>query len=109
VFVHWLSWEIHNGRIPAGLEVAHHCDNRICVNPDHLFLATHQENFDDAVRKNRMSNGTRHYRCRFTEDDIRDIRRRIGSETEASIAKSFDCGPATIHKIVARQTWKHVR
>ena len=36
------------------LQVCHTCDNRACVRPDHLFLATNKMNFDDAVRKGRI-------------------------------------------------------
>jgi hypothetical protein len=52
---HRISWEIHFGQIPDGLEVAHRCDVRHCVRPDHLFLATHAENIADMVSKGRQS------------------------------------------------------
>ena len=50
---HRVSWEIHNGPIPAGLFVLHRCDNPPCVRPDHLFLGTDQDNSDDKLRKGR--------------------------------------------------------
>lgn len=50
---HRISWQIHRGPIPDGLWVLHKCDVMRCVNPDHLFLGTHQDNVDDKHRKGR--------------------------------------------------------
>jgi hypothetical protein len=42
-----VSWELHNGPIPEGMNVLHRCDNPKCIRPSHLYLGTQSENMRD--------------------------------------------------------------
>lgn len=48
---HRVSYEIASGPIEEGLLICHRCDNVLCVRPDHLLKGTHQDNFDNMVKK----------------------------------------------------------
>jgi hypothetical protein len=50
---HRVAWEEVNGPIPEGMLVLHRCDNPPCVNTEHLFLGTNDDNMRDMISKRR--------------------------------------------------------
>ena len=110
---HRVSWELHHGPIPEGLQVCHHCDNPGCVRPDHLFLGTARDNVHDKIRKGR-ERYVRHYgedcvRAKLTEADVREIRaRRAAGERPVDIAKDYNVSDEQVSRISQRRSWAHV-
>jgi hypothetical protein len=101
---HRASWLIHFGPIPAGLHVCHTCDNRKCVNPAHLFLATNAENHADKARKERVAGF--YGKCKLTAELVRQI--RAGGRTDAEWAREIGVHSTTIHAARTGKKWRHV-
>lgn len=58
VRAHRYAWELTNGSIPKDMQVLHRCDNKLCMNPDHLYLGTHCNNMTDAMDRKLMGTGS---------------------------------------------------
>lgn len=105
------AWEAFKGLIPDSLLVLHRCDNRLCVNPEHLFLGTDLENAKDRDAKGRhitqTPRGSRHGRSKFRPSDIITIRH--SSETCTALAQKYGVTPAAIRFIKRRINWKHIQ
>lgn len=106
---HRFSWELYRGKIPSGLFVLHRCDNRCCVNPDHLFLGTTQDNTKDCVKKGRMARGESVGTSKLTADKVLQIRARLRSGVRREhVAREFGVRPSNVAWIAKRRTWKHI-
>ncbi len=123
VYAHRYSYESCFGPIPDKLLVCHRCDNRKCVNLDHLFLGTQKDNIQDAVSKNRMASGYHHGShtkpetrrrgsksgmSKLTEANIVEIRKLAGTMSQQKIADQFGVVQVTISAILRGATWIHV-
>lgn len=107
---HRVSYVLFVGDISEGALVCHVCDTPSCVNPKHLFLATAQQNTDDAIRKGRMKRGNQLPQAKLNETKIRNMRSlyQSGDYTHQAIAKSFDVSREMVGNIVRRKYWKHI-
>lgn len=102
---HRVAYEAFIGPIPKGLCVCHTCDNPPCVNPEHLFLGTHQDNMADMVRKGR--NCTDPTNVKITLAELREIRRLLAlGERNVDIAKHLGVSRHIVGGIKNNISWK---
>lgn len=105
---HRASWIIHNGAIPDGLNVLHKCDNPPCVNPEHLFLGTLDDNNKDMATKRRSTIGEKNPAAKLKNDDVREIRLLSKQMTQVAIAERYGVSLNTITSIIVRRRWQRV-
>lgn len=108
---HRLSYLAFNGDIPEGLVVRHKCDNKCCVNPEHLEVGTQKDNVQDAIKRGRFSyrdnpKGVEHPNSKLTEEQVRVI--FYSNETQRSLAAKYGVSFQLISLIKRGKIWQHM-
>jgi hypothetical protein len=118
---HRIAWQMERGPIPEGIHVLHHCDNRKCVNPEHLFLGTNYDNVQDKLRKGRhlrgedaakYSNpkrGSDNWHSRFTDAQVIEMRQWAAEGMNyGEIARRVGTRCHVVNMIVHGRRWAHI-
>lgn len=108
---HRASYELAFGEIPYGMLVCHHCDNRLCVRPDHLFLGTHADNQQDKHAKGRavFCHGEKHPMAKLSEAQVHEIRQAIAAgEGQRKIATRYGVTQMVVSNIHTGKSWRRV-
>jgi len=105
---HRFMWAHKNGPIPDGMVVCHKCDNRRCINPDHLFLGTTQDNVDDKMSKGRFKPlaGEKNGSSKLTHKDVLNILN--DTRSQRAIAADYGVGQSNVSLIKQRKAWTGV-
>lgn len=108
---HRVAFEMFIGPVPEGMVVCHSCDNRLCVNPFHLWLGTQADNVQDAVRKGRHrvpdTAGERNGNRKLDWEKVAIIRSMVaGGAPKFLVARAFQVSPSTVGGIVSNKTWR---
>ena len=111
---HRIAWVLAYGKIPDGAYVLHSCDNRACVDPEHLFLGDHVSNMADMVAKKRAARGAANgaaHRCttKLGPDAVRMVRAWLSEGIpQRDIASHFGVSQSTVSQIRTGRVWAHV-
>ena len=100
-FAHRYAWTITHGAIPAGKCVCHTCDVRNCVNPEHLWLGTHEQNMRDSAIKFR---GTGY----LTPEQVLEIRNLLPDMTQKAIAEKLGLKRGVVWGVASGRNYIHV-
>lgn len=104
---HRQAWVFTHGPIPIGLVVCHRCDIPSCVNPEHLFLGTQDDNVRDCVIKGRQARGETQSASKLTAEQVLAIR-AIEGVSQRELARRFGVTHALIGYVQRRAIWRHI-
>jgi len=106
IHAHRAAFILFHGKEPNGMDVCHTCDNRACVNPDHLFLGTRQENMADCITKGRAS---RRKGKHLLESQVQEIRRLVLSgERIAKVSRATGVAHPIISNIMKGKSYGRI-
>ncbi len=109
-YAHRYSYWAFNGGFNKNLCVLHRCDNAACVNPEHLFLGTQQDNVTDCKNKGRIYNreGEKNPKVKLTWHKVNKIIELYLSNkySYSQLNKKFKVGKSTITNILVGNTWR---
>lgn len=105
---HW-AWILYRGEISKGFQINHHCDNPLCVNPEHLYEGSQKENVEDISRRGRwpIRTGESNNNSKLCEKSVREIREMSGVSNR-SLAAEYGVSSAMIGLIRNGKAWTHL-
>ena len=108
ISAHRASWILNNGCYSMRSKIVlHRCNNRICINPDHLYLGTHKDNADDREKANHTAKGTRNGQHKLNWVKVRSIRSLAKKGIQYyKIGHLHGVSDNVVSRIVRNKLWK---
>lgn len=98
-----------HGPIPSGLLVCHKCDNKLCVNLDHLYLGTHSDNALDAYQRNRRKSRQGELAtnvAKLTRAEAIDV--KYSTKTSKELEALYNINQSQVSRIRNGKAWKTI-
>lgn len=111
-YAHRVSFTLFKGEIPNGLIVRHCCDNKLCVNPDHLIVGTHKDNVQDCINRGRRAENKigRFHLAKLNENDVKNIYKLKNSgASQLKIGQRFGISQTQVSRIMNHKNWKRLK
>lgn len=105
-YAHRTALQRATGESGEGLEAAHSCRSRNCINKRHLSWKTHHENIQDKNRDGTHQKGSSCYNAKLSASDVKEI--RASSLTYRQLSAKFSVSRSTISNVRNRKRWKHI-
>lgn len=105
--LHRYMYEIHKGVIKLGNVIRHTCDNKWCINPEHLIEGTQADNMQDMVNRDRSLQGSKNHNSKLTEQQALEIINN-NDDSQRKIARKYKVSKAIISGIKTGKRWKHI-
>lgn len=106
---HMLSWVFYNGDYDRNLHICHKCNNRKCVNLDHLYLGTQKDNMDDMKRSGNALNGEKNHKSVLTLKEVQLFKPLLASGlSTTTVGRMFGYSKHTMHNLKVGRSWGYV-
>ncbi len=105
---HQLAYILTYGEYDRQLIICHKCNNRRCINPDHLYAGTVQDNSNDMVNSGRSLIGSLNHQSKLTDESARYILINKDKYSLDELAEQLGVTKGTIWKVINRYNWRHV-
>ena len=89
--------------IPSCLLIRHTCDNKLCINPNHLLVGTNMDNIQDMVNRNRQAKGVKNGQSKLTEKEVLLIRH--STDSSRKLGKKYNISSNMVCFIKNRKKW----
>ena len=112
-----LMLKLKNFDLPTTVLACHTCDNRICVNPNHLYEGSPLDNSADMIERNRQAKGEINPASKMTEEQARDCIKTYQADKQSGrlygslerLAKKHKLQKQLVYRCVSGKTWRHLQ